>query len=399
MNIAVIGAGASGIICALKLKQLNPDLGVYLIEKNEKIGKKILATGNGKCNIMHNPILSSFYNDEEIINQLLSEVDEHKLAKYFEELGLFTYKDEEGRMYPLSNSSNNVVFLLESLLYLHKVNLLLNTQVHQVLLKNGKYQINNLDILFDYVVFATGSKANLTKDIDAPYEAITKLAIKMKPLQPSLVGLKLNNVKAISGVRIKAKAYLYHFDKLISYERGEVIFKDEGISGICVMNLSSFIARKFDYNYSLKLDLIPYMPYKMLDDIIKYQLKIDPNRKTIKFLYGIFTKKLADYLYNKYQFPNNLKDTSNLDFIDQIKYLTFKVEDLYGFNQAQVVSGGISLKEVEKFKIVKYPNMYAIGEVLDIDGQCGGYNLFYAFASGYYVSLRIAGEINAFNRI
>ena len=345
--IGIIGAGALGLYLGNYLKLNNIDFKIF--EAN-KVGAKILASGNGRCNIGNDNIDLSFYHNPKLTN-FINYKD--KVYKLLNDLGIYTKSDDEGRMYPYSESSLSVLNILTKNI---KDNIIYE-RITKIEKKNNKYYLNNNEG-FDKVVIAVGSTASLS-NIDGFYNILDDLSIKYNKFIPSLVGFKVKeNIKSISGVMTNAKVSLYSNNKLVYSETGKVIFKDDGISGICIMNLSSF--------------------YQRLDNKNNAYIRVDfyPELKDKLELEGLFNPKLYQYIIkhniNIHDFRLNIKDT-------------------YGLKFAQVGIGGISLSELNSdLSLKKDMNIYAGGEVIDIDGLCGGYNLYHAFASAYIIGESIS---------
>ena len=353
MKVAIIGGGACGLVVANVLQKNNISYTIY--EKN-KVGKKILASGNGKANIYNTNLFKTAYNNRFAYDLVKEKY--LKMVDFFTEIGLYTKTDLEGRTYPYSESSQTVLNCLIKDLK----NLKEEYNIETIVKKNNKYYLNSEDDGFDYLVLATGSMAGMIKSKQTNYNAyLDSLNIKTTKLYPSLVGFKLADYpKSLSGVRVKVKASLYQKTKLIHEELGEVIFKDDGISGICILNLSFYYNQLNDKkNCQIVLDLIPTLDIKDID---------------INNLDGLLNVKLAKYL-------SNIKDPKNA-----LKNLSFDILAPYDFEFCQVISGGISLKDINyNLSLKTDENIFIGGELLDVDGVCGGYNLMFAFCSGLLI--------------
>ncbi len=338
--IAIIGGGALGLLLASKLERNKIE---YKLFNKGKIGRKILASGNGKCNISNQNINDiAYHNNEFAINIIKS--NQADLFSYFNELNIYTKADSEGRMYPLSESSLSVLNIL--LKNINKNNII-DDEIINIKKDNNKYYLNNNYGPFDKVVIAIGSNAAFKK----PYPSINlinDLKLKFNAFKPSLVGFKTDlKIKEISGVRQKVEVSLYSNDKLIHKENGEIIFKDDGISGICIMNLSSF--------------------YQRLKDKSNTYVKIDFSKENYSNLESILQPKLYNYVLN-----------------NKINYHNFiiPIKGVYDFEFAQVSNGGILLSEINpNLSLKKDNNIYVGGEIIDVDALCGGYNLMFAFSS------------------
>ena len=241
---------------------------------------------------------------------------------------------------------------------------------------------------YDYLVIATGGSLN-----KLPF--IEKLGLKYTPLNQSLCAIKAN-VTGLNGVRRDVKASLYLNDLCVKIDKGEVLFKDGALSGIVMFNLSSHVARygKYEKGY-VELDLLPLINKQMYDDLWDNRLKALKNSSLELFMIGLFPKALAHYVIKQAELNinKNVKDLTKKD-IDTLKHLCkhlkFNLKDTYATSNSQVVCGGIDIKSIkENFELIKYKNIYLGGELLDVDGECGGYNLHFAFSSG----MKIANEI------
>lgn len=359
-NIAIIGAGASGLFLA-KLLSDRADCAVYLFEKGKNVGTKLRASGGGKANIFNENITPSCYNQQDFMTQVLKSVQSEDVRAAFEQMGLSMVADEEGRVYPMTMFSQTVV----DVLYSERYTLELEYEVHRVCQKQGRWHINDYPVAFDKVVFATGSPANMIPKNREHYNAfLTDFNLKMQALQPSLVGFKMENYpKKLSGCRTKVIASLYQDNTLIHKEAGEVIFKDEGISGIVILNLSAYYNRlPSKKNCSVVLN---FMYQNELYDVKAHLQKFGSMR-------GILHPKL-NALYEQHPFD--------------VKHFPLKIKDTYDIDTAQVCHGGIDVCEVdEHFALKRFPGLFVTGELLDVDGICGGYNLFFAFASAMMVA-------------
>lgn len=383
-HVAIIGGGASGIFSALYLKKLfNNQIDITIFEKNSRIGRKILASGNGKCNLSNQTLLVDNIYNNEFATKIYNEFPPIKLREYLDTLGLFTKLDQANRVYPQTESSNSVLDLM--LLHLKNANVIIKTEetVLDIKKQNNKYLVStkNTSDLFDYVIISTGSKASSKLGSNNEgYDILKKLNVNITPLKPGLVGIKTKkqDVSTLSGIRQKAIVKLYDNDKVIFEELGEVQFKDEGISGIVVMNASSIIARASS-NVNMTLDLLPNYDKEELIEKLKYIQSLNKNISLKELSHGILPKMLANKICDM------LKDKLNIkEFVNLSKNYPINVEGTYGFDNAQICVGGVDLKELnENLELKKHPNIYATGEVLDIDGLCGGYNLQFAFASGF----------------
>ena len=353
MKIGIIGGGASGCFLAIRLKESNPSLDVTIIERNDKLLKKILVTGNGRCNYANTGDLTDKYNNE-LANKLLSEFTPKDIIAAFDSYGIHPYAIDN-LIYPTSLSAQTVAILLTKKIEELGINVILNESVfdyqnsgHGFFVKTGSHAY-----MFDKVVFSSGGCAYPQLGTDGTIlNALSKHGYKIEPLSQSLSPIKVKeNTKKISGQRQKGKVTLFQGNNKVYEEEGEILFKDDGLSGIVMLNISSRINRLIDYrDIKVVLDLANTTGKVSKEQYIEY---VSP--------------KIADYLID-----NNL-DIHNLSF-------TFR--GFYDYQIAEVSHGGVSLDEITSSLESKKENgLYFTGEVLDIDGMCGGFNLMFAFAS------------------
>ena len=347
MNIAIVGCGASALfLSAILDKKFN----ITIFERNKKIASKLLASGNGRCNLTNIYASPKCYNNESFMAKLFKRVSVDDILNKFKDFGLETVQDSEGRVYPLSNISETVLnILLDNI----SAKIELNYTVETIKKINGKYKINDYNTLFDIVILASGSSASIIESKqNLCYNYLDSLNLKVNNIKPSLVGFKTKNCyKELIGVRSKALVSLYIDDKLVHCESGEVIFKDGGISGIVIMNMSSYYNRYNSKKARIELDI--------LEGINPINLK------------GALNPKMYDTILKYNLNPHNIV----LDIIGT-----------YSISDAQVISGGVDLSFIDdNFRLKNDNNIYLLGEMLDIDGLCGGYNLTFAFMSAYIV--------------
>ena len=370
MKIGIIGAGASGVYLAIRVKEKNPSFDVTLIERNDKALKKVLVTGNGRCNYANLGDLIGKYNNE-LANKLLKEFKPQDLVAVFDKYGIHpTYLDE--LVFPTSMSAQTVVLMLNKKIEELGIKVQLNESVIDYQSKDNKFYVktNANEYIFDKLVVSAGGKSYPQLGTDGTLlDILKKKGYKIETLSPSLSPLKTKeNTKKISGQRAKAKVSLCKDNKVIYEESGEILFKDDGLSGIVILNMSARINRLNDQrNAKLVLDLAP-------------------NSKSIKQnqYYEYVAPKIAEYLIS-----------NDLD----IHRLSFTFKDFYDYKIAEVSHGGLSLSEInDSLESKKEKGLFFTGEVLDIDGMCGGYNLMFAFASAEKVS-KALGEQYVSKRI
>lgn len=411
-EVVIIGGGPSGIMCALTIAENTCEkVKITIVERLEKIGKKILATGNGKCNYTNMNLTIKKYNNPRFVSPTFKQMNPSSLINYFSKIGMLSKELNEGRVYPYTENASTVLDILRFNLNKYNIEIKSNYEVEKVVFdKDKRYQIYNKNqrnffITADFVVFACGgSSAPILGSNGSGYGLLKPYKIKTTTLTPGLVGIKsdVQILKALDGVRFKCNVGI--FEKKTKYklfsEDGEVQFKVDGISGICVMQASSFIARN-PGNYYIGLDLIPRMSK---DDVIKMlneRKELFANLEIGSFLIGVLPKQLGITILKKANcnISGYIKELSNANIkkiASLLKEFSLEIKGVYDFKSSQVTVGGIATDEIssETLKLKKMSNAYICGEMIDIDGECGGYNLSWAFASGYNVGLNIAKEIN-----
>ena len=375
-RIAVVGGGPGGLTACYKIKEEHPDYQVVLFEKDEMIGKRIKVSGNGRCNLLNININQNDYYNGEKINYILSYFNKYQ-NKFFSELNLHLYHDEEGRMYPITNSSKTVINAFINALNRKGVVIKLNEKFISLNKNNDKYLlITSCDkYIFDKVIFATGGASYLYKKED--YENIIKSLpynINYEELSGVLCPIKVKEKinKACVGKRSKAKIYLYLNNDLIYEESGEILFKKDGISGIVIFNISRYIDYKKANLYSIKINFIDGINKNQIDN----ELSLYSKKEVIS---SYVVDEIADLILSYY---NNV--------YQGLSSFILHVDSLYSLNESQVTRGGILIEELNNdLSLKKDENIYFLGEMIDVDGKCGGYNIYFALASGYFVGSKI----------
>lgn len=393
-KVVVIGAGASGIIAALRASKNNE---VIIIEGNDKIGKKILITGNGKCNFWNEEINTSKYNTDNIniLDNILKSKD--TVYNYLTcDLGIYPY-NKSGYIYPASQIATSINETFKRDLDKNNVQILYNLKVVEIIPNQSNIELtlsDNTKIIADKVIIATGSKAAPKTGSDGSgYELLSKLGLEINKVRPALVPL-ISNDKFVSewaNIRTNVKLKVKGDDKIIKEEVGEIQLTEYGISGIVTFNISSIISKSLINNKSANI-LIDFFPFSdNLLDTINNKNELMGNPSIESLLETMFHYKLIHIFLKLANIDKNSKWDSVKDktiLINIIKNFNLNIIGTKDYDQAQVCRGGLSLNEInENFKLKKYNNISVVGELLDVDGICGGYNLAFAFISGY-----LAGE-------
>ena len=410
-DVIIIGGGPAGILCAAAIKENAKEMvNVTIVERLEKIGKKILATGNGKCNFTNKNLSPRRYNNPKFVTPTLSKYGYKEIVEYLESIGLLSKEISEGRMYPYTESATTVLEVMRMHLNRLGVNVKTNYEVNKVVEKNGRYLVYNKNqrnyyLECDYLVFACGgASAPVLGSNGSGYGLLKPFKVKVTDIYPGLVGIKsdITILKVLNGLRFKCNVSVYEkkTKSCVWIEYGEVQFKGDGISGIVVMEASTFMARHLG-NYVINLDL---MPEASLDDTIRMlniRKELFESSEVLNLLTGMLPKMLGQVILKKASidmnsYIKNLTKANITKIAGLIKAFPLDVKGDYGFERSQVTVGGVSLTEVdnETLEIRKMPNAYVCGEIIDVDGECGGYNMQWALASGYLVGKKISESIN-----
>ncbi len=426
-KVAVIGGGAAGIAAALEAADNGADVTIF--EKNDRVGKKILATGNGKCNLSNLQMTKECFHtsDEKKLSDCLGRFGVKETIAFFEGLGLMI-KDKNGYLYPASEQAAVVLDVLRISAARRKICVKTGAKVTQIsVLKNAGQNADNIskgnggknadDVqfevcigkdreCFDRVIMTCGSKAAPKTGSDGSgYELAKALGHSIVPVVPSLVQLKCSDsfCKALAGIRSEACVHIFENGRKICQEIGEVQLTDYGISGIPVFQLSALVNRRLaDKRHGEIIAVIDFLPgisedeFEGLSDqrmqLITVQQSHDKRslfRLTVEdFFTGMLNKKLMMLFIKlaglKPELPVISVPKAQLKKVfAYCKGLEYHIIGHNGFENAQVCSGGVDLREVTSdMESKKVPGLFFAGEILDVDGRCGGYNLQWAWTSG-----------------
>ena len=376
-RIAVLGGGASGIMSAITAARNGSD--VFLLERNHRVGKKLLMTGNGRCNLTNMNLSAENYNSAFVCDALKAFSPKDTVA-FFKELGLLTFAEDEGRVYPISNQASALLEVLLLEIGRRNITVICDFDVSKIRRANAGFAIsdkNGQSLEADKIIAAFGGNAAPKTGSDGSgYKLLAALGHSINTPDKALVQLKTD--KSIKGVRAFANVKLNGKE-----EKGEVQFTEYGLSGIPVLNLSRY-AKKGDI---LTLDM---MPDYSEDELFRY-LKNRPAQKLETYLVGVLNKQLGQMLLKECDLgklsgnSESLEDSEIKKIAEKIKGWDFTVTGKMGWDNAQVTMGGVALSEINsktmESKLVK--NCYIAGEIADIDAVCGGFNLQWAWSSGF----------------
>lgn len=402
-DVAVIGAGFSGLVCAISIKRLCPDINITVFEGKSQPGKKILVTGNGRCNLTNKELSPDFYHgDEKLIKKILCENSNTELLDFFSSIGVVCAPDFAGRYYPISNQAVSVLDALVAESQALDITTVTDCRITDIkkhkngFILNGTYQSGKL-------VFACGGKAASVHGSDGSgFELLSAFGIKTTPLVPSLVSLYSPGFeKSLKGIRARGTLTVKNGGKILASDTGEVQYTDYGLSGIPAFQISPVVSRLLAENREVSVfaDSAPFAERKELEEYIVSQIKKYPTIPAGSILEGLMPRKLSSYLISCCSF-NPAKNASTVSIgaagkiAATVKSKKYIISRTGGFNDAQVTAGGIDSTELEEnsYGLKKLHGAYVCGEMLDVDGLCGGYNLQWAFSSAVKVAESIAKE-------
>lgn len=391
-QIIVIGGGASGLVAAIYAAKTND---VILLEKNSKCGKKILITGNGKCNYWNEDFSISHFNSSnlDLLKEIISADNKNKIMSFFDEIGIVP-RIKNGYYYPLSNQAITVQTALLKQAKLSGV--IIKTECEVLEIKhNNKFQVktNNGVYECEKLIIATGSMAAPnTGSTGDGYKILSKFNHSLIKPTPALVQLvsKGSFLKKWNGIRCDAKLSLYENDSLVKQSLGKLQLTDYGISGICTFQLSSLVSRGLSLNKKevIEINFLPWLEEDFIDYMCLRNSKVK-SRSISELLDSFFNYKLVNIILELSGIKQD-EDWENisLEKKNKLKFNLTKfkltIVNTKGFEHAQTCSGGIPLNEINlnTMESKKCKNLFITGELLDADGQCGGYNLGFAFITG-----------------
>lgn len=386
MKIAIIGASAAGIYTALLAKKNHPDWEVVLFDHNAKIGKKILSTGNGHCNLLNEDVAPEAYSHPEFVRPLLRKHSYLKLKETLVGFGI-PLQTIGSLVYPMTYSAASVVHVLALNLRQLGVKVMLNEDFLGYRAVKGKILVQTYgkETAYDKLVLATGGKSQKALGSDGSVlEMLKGKGYKITPINPGLCPIKCKeDVKVLSGVRHKAMVTLLYGGRVLYSENGEVLWKRDGLSGIAIFNCSSYIARQNPKNaYTVLVDLFPE---SSLDDLVETAEKAYESLGE-NFLDGLVEKALVQYIYSNAEISKPQKSDIPL-LCRMLKSLKFHYEGLYPFDQSQISVGGVAIEELgPHLESKQEKGVFFAGEMIDIDGLCGGYNLSWCLLSALAVA-------------
>lgn len=390
-DVIIIGAGPAGLMCGLNIKKYNNKCKVIILEHKDKPGKKILATGNGKCNFTNDVFDEKSYRGEnpDFAYRIISKIDKEKIIGFMENEGVIPV-NVNGYYYPRSNQAQTILNIFET------CHVRCNEDVTgiQKLKKGYKVVTEKNEYSCSYLVLATGGKASMIHGSDGSgYKLCKSLGHRVTDLYPSLTGLKCSGLdfNVCRGVRTKAGILLKADKKDIISEYGEIQFTEYGVSGIPVFQISRYASACIKENKEVNIivELVPEYEYEFIRNSIIRIMQASKDNSILKAVNAFIPLKLAMAIIDSEnaRYKATYKDINNKELsriAGKLKSLKIKVKGDMGFERAQVTAGGVDTREVNNQTMESYisPGLYIVGELLDVDGNCGGYNLHFAFATG-----------------
>ena len=404
-DVIIIGGGAAGLCCAVNIKQKNPDLSVRVFEKLPRVCKKLSVTGNGRCNITNKNITLERYHGKhkEFCKYALEKYNVGVVTKFFKTIGVpFVY--EEDKAYPASLQAGSVVdclrFAAEDLgVLIHADSKITNIQVlkNEYRIWSDKLSFNAKNVVIATGLLSGGEKYGCDGDM---LSLLQKAGFKTVKTTPAIVQIKTVNdiTKQLKGIKVDAVTTLYNDGKQIRQDFGEVLFCDYGLSGPPIMQISREVSRQ-NGNITVNLNLLPDKDFNTLCQEISDRVKIMPKRSLEEFFTGFLNKRLGQVILKSAgcklsDKAESLNANTIKKIVSIINCMEFKVTGTTGFQNSQVTAGGLETTAFcdKTMECKDYKNLYAIGEILDIDGDCGGFNLQWAWSSAMACADSIIGE-------
>lgn len=403
-KIAIIGGGAAGFMSAVACADKGAD--AVIIERKDRVLKKVLATGNGRCNFSNiNAKCENYYGcDNNFAGYALDCFSPKSTIKFFETIGIMHRIEENGKVYPLSGQASSVVDALRFRADYLGVQTINNFDVTEITKRNRRFLIYARDgnyIEADKVIVAAGGKASPDLcSVGSGYRLMSGFGHNVTALYPALVQLKTEkeNIKGLQGIKADAFISVLKHGEIVGKEYNEVLFTDYGISGSAVFNLS-YLTALYD-GLVFRIDFLPDYEEKRLTSILKERRENLSYLNMDNFLNGVINKKLGQSIVKqsgveKLSFPvSELTDHMIERLVYFIKNYDIKITGTTGFKNAQVTAGGLLTNEFDDktMESKKVKGLFAAGEILDIFGDCGGYNLQWAWSSGYLAGVSAAAQ-------
>lgn len=407
MRVGIIGAGASGVFAALILKQNYIDTTV--IERNANALKKIYATGNGRCNFTNRNVSYKNYHGEnpKFTISAIKKFDNYDVIEFFNDMGIPEVELENGKIFPKSLQASSIVKQMMCLANHLEVEFIFDSFVDDVRKNGNVFEVKSKDSIykFDYLIVACGSKAYKKSGSDGNgYILMEKLGHNIVKTHPGIVQLRLNgdSFKKMSGTKFKANAKLVVDGKEVFEFYHDVLFTDYGISGPTILQLSgeAIRAKNKGLDVKIRIDTVDLDENKLYEHLI-YIISLNYYKKINELLVGLINDNLIEEVLNQanIEYDINVCELSKEEvykLAHTLKNLEFSVSGYKDEDSGQITCGGVDTDEINPstMESKKIKNLYIIGEIMDVDGDCGGYNLQWAFSSAYSCAMSIIKKEN-----
>jgi predicted Rossmann fold flavoprotein len=403
-KICIIGGGPAGIIAAGIAGSLGKD--VTLIEKNERIGKKLFITGKGRCNITNNSPIEDFFDNimsnKNFLYSSFYSFNNIDILNLLDKYGLKTKVERGNRVFPSSDKSSDVIKAFEKFLTDNNVKILLNTNINFIEKLGNKFIINanNNKLIFDKIVIATGGKSYpTTGSSGAGYSFAEKLGHKIIPIKPSLVPIEIEeeSIKSLQGLSLRNVTITASSQNKIIYEEfGEMVFTHYGISGPIVISMSNYLHRYTDKKIQIFIDLKPALTIEKLGDRLLRDFQEYTNKQIKNALNDLLPQKLIPFIISLSNIDpekpiNQVTKEERISLLNNIKKMPMTFKSFRPIEEAIVSSGGVSTKEINPSTMESklMSGLFFAGEVIDVDALTGGYNLQIAYSTGYLAGMNI----------
>ena len=404
-HVAVIGGGAAGMMAAITAAR--EGVKVTILEHKDRIGKKILSTGNGRCNFTNTYQTPACYRSDnrDFAWNIIQKFNVEKTISFFKELGIYP-KDRNGYLYPYSDQAAAILEVLQ--IEIAKLDICVMTEINvldiQPVKRGIRVTTDKKTITVDSVILACGSKAApVTGSDGSGYQLAKLLGHRIVPVLPSLVQLRCAEkfYKSISGVRVQGTVEIYADDISLASDTGEIQLTNYGISGIPVFQVSRYAAKAIYQKQSVTA-VLNFMPDMNKDEFLSFlqeRITLCPHKTLDEFFIGIFPKKLCELWIRLSRLPKEMR-VSDLSgeqlekLVLLIQHLRTHITETNAFEQAQICCGGVDTTEMNPDTLESnyVQGIYFAGELLDVDGICGGYNLQWAWSSGFVAGREAAGN-------
>lgn len=404
-HVAVIGGGAAGMMAAITAAR--EGVKVTILEHKDRIGKKILSTGNGRCNFTNTYQTPACYRSDnrDFAWNIIQKFNVEKTISFFKELGIYP-KDRNGYLYPYSDQAAAILEVLQ--IEIAKLDICVMTEINvldiQPVKRGIRVTTDKKTITVDSVILACGSKAApVTGSDGSGYQLAKLLGHRIVPVLPSLVQLRCAEkfYKSISGVRVQGTVEIYADDISLASDTGEIQLTNYGISGIPIFQVSRYAAKAIYQKQSVTA-VLNFMPDMNKDEFLSFlqeRITLCPHKTLDEFFIGIFPKKLCELWIRLSRLPKEMR-VSDLSgeqlekLVLLIQHLRTHITETNAFEQAQICCGGVDTTEMNPDTLESnyVQGIYFAGELLDVDGICGGYNLQWAWSSGFVAGREAAGN-------